>query len=148
MDIAAASALMPTLSGPSSPAASTSTSSSPSSPAVINLILEVTATLVSTGISTPARKRSATKLPISRKPRDNELYAQFTITSLPQGRWAVYCNNCSEYNKFLKTFNPTKAQSHLVNQCTGVTWTSSGVFYKDHNQVDAVLVYMPCPLVW
>ena len=62
---------------------STSTSSSPSPPEVINLISDMTATLVSTRTNTPLRKRSAMKLPNLKKPRDDELYAQFTIIYLP-----------------------------------------------------------------
>ena len=77
-------------------------------------------------ISSHFSKNSDTNfLPITnppRKARDKALYAHFIITNLAGGYVSVACRHCEKFNKSkLKCFNPTKARTHIVNQCKGVS---------------------------
>lgn len=58
---------------------------------------------------------------LPKKPRDNRLRECFTITPLEGGGGErISCNHCSDYNKTLQKFNPTKGRSHLTDHCPGV----------------------------
>ena len=59
----------------------------------------------------------------SKKKKDEDVRSHFVIIPLEGGRFvSIACRRCPAYNKpCIQTFNATKARTHLVNDCSGIS---------------------------
>lgn len=72
-----------------------------------------------------SKKRKEVTLPFStgKKPRDNLVRNQFSITRLANDKFEIICKHCQDqdgqslFARYYMTVNVTKLRSHLLNKC-------------------------------